>query len=653
MLYRLPHWHLPEHFADERKIVSDSGRLRGRAVERLRIIDKASEEAYQATERDKRYIGSQNSLVDESEHGGYIPPPPTKWVDRHIVKCKKVLVGEALISDVAQDLRAAVGSQQSKCKSNVVVKMANRELKVFRDCAAKTIDRHLPATEEGLAASSLEINRDLLHFVSVVTPNIRLRARAGSGKSTALVIKCDFLINELRVPPEAIQLLVFNKSASEDLQNKLCAALGVEVGKRVGVNTFHSLAYHILRCSPETKHLKLAFKEEDRSQKEALSDLEQTVIEETQPCDYEEYRNRYRGTAHAYILDENFNRSIRGFVTEATALYRARRGTPHLKESNTITRHLERVVTAYNARMRKTGTLDGEAGLREAARILASDAALPGFSHLTGGLQFLFVDEFQDFSAAFAEITKGVMSRNPACVMNAVGDDWQSINSFMGADLSFFKGMKKFYDATLNLQLQANWRCGTRIVDLGNKVMRADSKTEAVSALPHKGKIRVRVGKIRTYGRRKADWHREAQEFLDDRIPDIAQLVWGDDARAGRKPGSIVLLAQLNKPFGKCLSDFAELIDEPSAGKVSWSTTHSSKGSEWDHVILLDGINLNYPSDHPAEPTIRDMITRSEIEEEGRRLLYVAVTRAKQSLSILAPTELHAALRYAHDLVLR
>lgn len=579
-------------------------------------------------------------------------PEFASFGDRHIAECKNVFAGTQTISSVVKALRDEVGPKDISEQSEAVTAIAKRERHVFKTRAAAAIDRRLKPATDGTKASAIKINKDLLNFVSLVTPNIRLRARAGSGKSTALVIKCDFLINELGVPPNAIQLLVFNKFASEDLTKKLCDALGDTKGRMVGVNTFHSLAYHVVKRYPETQHLVLSFKEEDRSQKEQLSDLEKTVLNETTPSDFDQYRKRYEGTSYAYMTRfEDFDKSIQGFVTGATALYRARRGTSKPIKHNPITRHFERVVRAFEARMQLSNTLDGEAGLREAARILASDAVLPGFNRLNGGLQFLFVDEFQDFSAAFSEITKGVMSRNPDCVMNAVGDDWQSINAFMGADLSFFNGMKKSYDATLNLPLQSNWRCGERIVDLGNKVMGATKTTAALPALFHEGKIRVRVGNIRNYKRKKEEWHSEAQDFLERQIDRLAQAAWADDARAGREPGTVVLMATLNKPFSKSLSAYAKLIDTSSSGgKVAWSTSHASKGGEWDHVILLDGTASHYPSDHPSEPIERDMIKRAKLEEEGQRLLYVAVTRAKQSLAILAPTELHPRLRHAQVL---
>jgi DNA helicase II / ATP-dependent DNA helicase PcrA len=59
------------------------------------------------------------------------------------------------------------------------------------------------------------------------------------------------------------------------------------------------------------------------------------------------------------------------------------------------------------------------------------------------------------------------------------------------------------------------------------------------------------------------------------------------------------------------------------------STIHSAKGQEWDVVFLLNAVDGCIPSDMATGDT-------DEIEEE-RRLLYVAMTRAKDQLQILTP----------------
>ena len=59
------------------------------------------------------------------------------------------------------------------------------------------------------------------------------------------------------------------------------------------------------------------------------------------------------------------------------------------------------------------------------------------------------------------------------------------------------------------------------------------------------------------------------------------------------------------------------------------STIHSAKGQEWKSVYLLNAVDGCMPSDLGAG-------TSAEIEEE-RRLLYVAMTRAKDDLHLIVP----------------
>lgn len=573
--------------------------------------------------------------------------------DEHVALCKKLKDGKISSTEVVAALRRSVEGVGWAAQSEEVNELCTQERKVFKDKAAAAIDRILPSSKEGTPASRLKNNKGLLRFISVVTPNIRLRARAGSGKSTALIIKCDFLINEIGVPPEAIQLLTFNRAAAENLTRNMCKSLGSEIGNKIGINTFHSLAYHVLKSNPGTRDWSLFFKEDDRSEKDQNSDLKPTTLEVTSPRDMEAYRDRFANSEYSYLIKRNdFENFVHKHITKAASLYRARRGASKTVPSNQITRHIERIATAYDDRLDKNHAFDGEKGLRKAANLLKSGAELPGFKRVAGDLQFLFVDEFQDFSPAFSDMTQALMHRNPTCVLNAVGDDWQSINAFMGAEPNLFKTFKSSYPTSLNLSLQSNWRCGKRIVELGNRVMEAKVKVAAVPAVSHEGRVRVAVGEIQPRNA-NADWHPQTQEYLERQIERMAQAAWADDTRAKRDPGSIAVLASSKNVFGKPLRDYAGKIKDSEGGAVEFSTVHSSKGIQWDHVILIDAIKSHYPSGHPAEPIQQDIFSDAERRDEGQRLLYVAVTRAKYSVAILAPTELHPLLGSALELAKR
>lgn len=123
-------------------------------------------------------------------------------------------------------------------------------------------------------------------------------------------------------------------------------------------------------------------------------------------------------------------------------------------------------------------------------------------------------------------------------------------------------------------------------------------------------------------------WYRAQMDRLHDdaeiRQADIEQL-----ARiAMTYPSAERFLTELTLDPPDATSDQAgpPLLDEDY---LILSTIHSAKGQEWTAVTLLNAVDGCIPS---------DMATGSAVEiEEERRLLYVAMTRAKEHLDILLP----------------
>jgi DNA helicase-2/ATP-dependent DNA helicase PcrA len=70
------------------------------------------------------------------------------------------------------------------------------------------------------------------------------------------------------------------------------------------------------------------------------------------------------------------------------------------------------------------------------------------------------------------------------------------------------------------------------------------------------------------------------------------------------------------------------------------STIHSAKGQEWRAVFVLDVIDGRIPSDLGVGTT-------DQIEEE-RRLLYVAMTRAKEHLHLVQPLRMFVEKQHRH-----
>ncbi len=127
-------------------------------------------------------------------------------------------------------------------------------------------------------------------------------------------------------------------------------------------------------------------------------------------------------------------------------------------------------------------------------------------------------------------------------------------------------------------------------------------------------------------------WYRPQLERLYDGIEtreaDIEQL----EQISGRYPTRERFLTELTLDPPSAAGDFAgdPLLDEDY---LVLSTVHSAKGQEWDAVYVLNVTDGNFPSEFATG--------KPKLIEEERRLLYVAMTRARQSLTLIAPLRFH------------
>jgi DNA helicase-2/ATP-dependent DNA helicase PcrA len=133
-------------------------------------------------------------------------------------------------------------------------------------------------------------------------------------------------------------------------------------------------------------------------------------------------------------------------------------------------------------------------------------------------------------------------------------------------------------------------------------------------------------------------------ERLRDAITPLIRNHYADGATRLRDLNELTRTAAQAHSLSVFLAELA--LDPPSSSAdvarpqldddyLILSTVHSAKGLEWDAVHVIAANDGNFPSDMA--------LTSPEGLEEERRLFYVAVTRARQSLSIYVP------LRYYHQ----
>ena len=127
-------------------------------------------------------------------------------------------------------------------------------------------------------------------------------------------------------------------------------------------------------------------------------------------------------------------------------------------------------------------------------------------------------------------------------------------------------------------------------------------------------------------------WYRPHLERLYDnaetREADLEQL----EQISGKYPSRERFLTELTLDPPSAAGDLAgdPYLDEDY---LILSTVHSAKGQEWESVFVLNCSDGSFPSEFATG--------KPELIEEERRLLYVAMTRARQSLTLIAPLRYH------------
>lgn len=249
----------------------------------------------------------------------------------------------------------------------------------------------------------------------------------------------------------------------------------------------------------------------------------------------------------------------------------------------------------------------------------------------------IFVDEFQDFSLLFKELVDQLLlagKETPALI--AVGDSWQSINSYMGSDESIIENFLQLYPGSKELTLLKNHRSNSDIVVMGNQVMFSAFGDPSVPAVTQAAEIK----------------HFANPEFVEAPIehvklgnPALARLLRLISYALEQCDDVVVLLrfkklkfmtgGNFDMDVSKVLAQLEQIFGKKFASRVKFSTVHAFKGKEAGAVILWDSNESVYPFVHSN--WIFDSffgLNREAIVSEERRLFYVGVTRAKSMLLI-------------------
>lgn len=277
-----------------------------------------------------------------------------------------------------------------------------------------------------------------------------------------------------------------------------------------------------------------------------------------------------------------------------------------------------------------------------------------------GQLRWILVDEYQDFSVLYFRMLDAILKANPKIRLVAVGDDWQAINAFAGAELRFFEQFSEYFPNAETVGVTTNYRSDRVVVAAGNRLMDGHESPARIS--------RDALGRIET--KYPGDvWieFRQGDQFKQDRESDALYLPPIPDglnpSEAGLRQAQVLklctqiiledstqktlLLARTGNVYGMELTDLRKRLisivsnrleakPEDLEKNIAAMTAHSSKGQEAHRVIILDATRRQFPKIHPDNLLFELFgVTPHSVLEEEKRLFYVAMTRAEHCLYIL------------------
>ncbi|MDA8732745.1 UvrD-helicase domain-containing protein [Luminiphilus sp.] len=277
---------------------------------------------------------------------------------------------------------------------------------------------------------------------------------------------------------------------------------------------------------------------------------------------------------------------------------------------------IDQLLSAYRSELEKQQSIDFDDMILRAADVIEQKDFEPKWKHI-------LVDEFQDISAARMRLLKALVNCRAQPTLTAVGDDWQAIYRFAGGKLDLTSRFHEKVGEHSQTKLEKTFRYNSSIAHTaGAFVMRNPEQyeksvvTDVEAAGPQIYLLDDRSG---------------GSDPLQERALQVANRIRSEDAN-----GKIVILARYNY----LLKNARDYFRSNSSIKVDYRTFHGSKGLEWDYCILIGFFQgkSGFPNQNREEALLEALLPATDDfpHSEERRLLYVALTRAKHKSYLIA-----------------
>ena len=274
---------------------------------------------------------------------------------------------------------------------------------------------------------------------------VLILAGAGSGKTRALTYRVANLMDH-GVPAWSILALTFTNKAAREMKERITQLVG-EKAESAWISTFHSTCARILRRDIEKLGYTRSFTIYD-------DDDQGTVIKEI---------------LKRLNIDEKFlpPREVKAKISDAKNKLMGPDEWFAKTERDFRNQTLHDVFVAYEQRLKSANALDFDDLLLKTLELLADHP--PVLESYRDRFHYVMVDEYQDTNYAQYMLVKLLTDRSRNLFV--VGDDYQSIYGWRGADIRNILDFEKDYPDAKVIKLEQNYRSTANILDAANQVI--------------------------------------------------------------------------------------------------------------------------------------------------------------------------------------
>ena len=289
-----------------------------------------------------------------------------------------------------------------------------------------------------------KLNEEQLGPVMQTEGAVLVLAGAGSGKTRVLTTRIAYLVEEKRVPPDAILAITFTNKAANEMKERLSQYIDVS---RMWVCTIHSMCVRIIRMYADEVGVQSNFSIYSETERNNI------IKKSFQECDLD---------------GEQLLKSVKYHIANAKMLgYEPERYAEECAGEHDIDQ-IVKVYTRYQKHLKENNALDFDDLLNETRNLLKKSA--DARNYLSGRFRYILVDEFQDTNEVQYEIVRYLSSVHGN--LFAVGDDDQSIYGWRGAKIENILHFEKDFKNAKVFKLERNYRSTKHILNLANTVIR-------------------------------------------------------------------------------------------------------------------------------------------------------------------------------------